>query len=259
MNILISNDDGIESDGIKALANILSKKHNVYIVAPDSQKSAMSQSLTIRDKIAVKTIKKEEINAKKIITTSGTPADCVKLAITTLLKKDELPDVVISGINHGPNLGHDVCYSGTVAAALEAARLGYKAIAVSIVAKEWNYNDFVYPAEFVSYLLENYPDTKVGTVLNINIPKVDKSEIKGLSYTHLAGRVFTSEYAKVSENDKVEEYVLAGVPAYDSQSDLTDIQAVRQCKISITPLNFNMTDNDTLNNLTKTSLVSCFL
>jgi len=255
MNILISNDDGFNSEGIKALANILSEKHSVYIVAPDSQKSAMSQSLTIRDKIIVKAVKLKNVNAKKIITTSGSPADCVKLAITTLLKKDELPDIVISGINHGPNLGHDVCYSGTVAAALEAARLGYRALAVSIVAKDWCYNDFIYPAEFVADLIENYPDIKINTVLNINIPKINKSKIKDIAYTHLAGRVFTSEYKKVAETDEKKAYVLAGVPAYDSQSDLTDIQAVRESKISITPLNFNMTDNDVLKKLSGTSLM----
>lgn len=252
MRILISNDDGINAQGLDILVQTLSKEHEVYVVAPDSQRSANAQALTIRDKILVNKIENSTCGAIKVFSISGTPTDCVKLAITTLLEKNELPDIVISGINHGPNLGYDVCYSGTVAAALEAARLGFKAIAVSIVAKEWTREDFIYPAKFVSKFIKNYPDIESKTVFNINIPKLDEYAIKNVVYTHLADRVFTSEYKKISDNGMREEYLLVGVPAMDTQTGMTDIQAVRLGKISITPLNYDMTDKDALYQLSAT-------
>ena len=250
MNILITNDDGLNAEGIRVLAEEISKEHKVYVVAPDTERSATSQSLTLRNPIKVKEIKDTNTGAIKTWITSGTPADCVKLAVTTILKKDELPDVVISGINHGPNLGHDVRYSGTVSAALEASMLGYNAYAISIAALDAEYKDFIYPAKFMKNMLNDFRDFHPKTILNINIPKQKEEAIKGIEVTKLAGRVFTSEYKKINDSRGREYYWLAGVPAYDIQEDNTDIQAIRENKISITPICYDMTNYNTIQKTT---------
>ena len=124
MKILISNDDGILANGIRALIEALAPNHDVYVVAPDRERSAAGHSLTLHTPIRVEEVE-PKYGAKRCWMTSGTPGDCVKMAITAILGEDEKPDLVLSGLNHGPNLGIDVIYSGTVNCALEGAMLGY--------------------------------------------------------------------------------------------------------------------------------------
>lgn len=135
MKILISNDDGIAANGIRVLTERLAKYHDVYVVAPDRERSAAGHSLTLHTPLRVEEL--DPINgARRTWVTTGTPGDCVKIAINAILEPDELPDIVISGINHGPNLGSDILYSGTVSCAMEGAMLGYPSIAVSLASMQ---------------------------------------------------------------------------------------------------------------------------
>ncbi len=240
MKILISNDDGINCGGIQLLAQTLAKRHEVYVVAPDRQRSASSLSLTLNTPIKVE--KLEESNNIKFWTTTGTPVDCVKIALSTILK-DNKPDIVISGINNGPNLGYDIQYSGTVGAAIEAYMLGFKAVAISLVTLDAKYEDFKFAAKFMDLSIDKLLNSDV-RLLNINVPNVNESEIQGIEITKLGRRIFTSEYNKTIGENGEEMYTLAGVPAHDPQTEITDIAAIREKKISITPLNFDMTNYD---------------
>ena len=133
MRILISNDDGIAATGIKALISRLSQEHDVYVVAPDRERSAAGHSLTLHTPLRVEELE-PQYGAKRVWVTSGTPGDCIKLGICAVLEQGELPNIVISGINHGPNLGTDILYSGTVSCAMEGAMLDYPSIAVSLAS-----------------------------------------------------------------------------------------------------------------------------
>ena len=155
MNILISNDDGIAANGIRVLTEELSKKHNVYVIAPDRERSAAGHSLTLHTPLRVEEIDETQTGAKKTWVTTGTPGDCVKIGVSAILSKEEQPDFVISGINHGPNLGADILYSGTVSCAMEGAMLGIPSIAVSLASMHSDYEDFRFAAQFTSSLLEN--------------------------------------------------------------------------------------------------------
>ena len=249
MNILISNDDGIEAIGIKVLSQELSKKHNVYVIAPDKEQSAKSHALTIHSPLRVKEIHKNDFGATKVWTVTGTPADCVKLGISTLLNADEKPNIVISGINHGPNLGHDVRYSGTVGGAIEGSMLGYPAISVSLASMEIEPEDFIYPAKFIKSFIDNFSQFEEGITLNINFPKAREEDIKEVAITPLAKRIFTSEYQKSIDPQGREYYWLAGVPAHDFQDEPTDLDAIRKNKISITPIYYDMTSHEAIRKL----------
>ena len=133
MKILISNDDGVMAEGIKALTTELSKEHDVYVIAPDRERSAAGHSLTLHTPIRVEELE-SKFGAKRIWITSGTPGDCVKIGINAILSEEEKPDIIISGINHGPNLGSDILYSGTVSCAMEGAMMNYPSIAVSLAS-----------------------------------------------------------------------------------------------------------------------------
>ena len=153
MKILISNDDGILANGIRALIEALAPCHDVYVVAPDRERSAAGHSLTLHTPIRVEEVE-PKYGAKRCWMTSGTPGDCVKMAITAILAEDEKPDLVISGLNHGPNLGIDIIYSGTVNCALEGAMLGYPSIATSLTTMRNDYEDFKVAAEFVAEMVQ---------------------------------------------------------------------------------------------------------
>ena len=131
MKILISNDDGIAANGIRALTSALSEEHDVYVVAPDRERSAAGHSLTLHTPLRVEEL--ESISgAKKTWVTTGTPGDCVKIGVNAILSPEERPDIVISGINHGPNLGADILYSGTVSCAMEGAMCGIPSFVIAI-------------------------------------------------------------------------------------------------------------------------------
>lgn len=250
MKILLSNDDGILATGINVLIEHLSKEHEVYVVAPDRERSASGHSLTLHTPLRVEEVPAVH-GAKRCWMSSGTPGDCVKLALRAVLAKEELPDLVISGINHGPNLGGDILYSGTVSCAVEGAMLGYQSVAVSLASLSSDCKDFQVAGEFMLDLIKKLENYKIPekTILNINIPALDKEDIIDVAVTELGGRVYTDKYERrVDPRGKV-YYWLAGELITEHEDSNTDILAIKNNKISITPLTYDMTRKDYMTTL----------
>ncbi|OGI03463.1 MAG: 5'/3'-nucleotidase SurE [Candidatus Melainabacteria bacterium GWF2_37_15] len=242
MRILLCNDDGIQSLGIRTLAQRLANEHEVYVVAPDRERSAAGHSLTLHHPLR---LEETEIGFDKNIkawATNGTPGDCVKLALNTSIL-DKKPDLLISGINNGPNLGADILYSGTVSAAMEGAVLGYPSIAVSLCDIGYDSTDLAYSANFIAKFVPkiaeiNFPKK---TILNINIPTVNSKGITGIQITKLGTRMYTDKYEKrIDPRGKV-YYWLAGELTDTEEDETSDVTAIRNNKISITPITFEMT------------------
>ncbi|MGX4599429.1 5'/3'-nucleotidase SurE [Faecalimicrobium sp. JNUCC 81] len=251
MNILITNDDGIRADGIIELAKELSTIGNVYVVAPESQKSATGHAITIHNPIMVN----DEFIDKNIkaYSISGTPADCVKVGIEALFKDINI-DLVLSGINNGPNLGTDVVYSGTVSAAIEGLIQNKPSIAVSY--DDFNIEKEVYrkSAKYVVTLINSIKDKLElldDCVLNMNIPK---TEVKGFKVTKLGER----KYDNVIEDrfsPRGKRYVWIGGDVRDEEQDEdSDIYSVKNGYISITPVNIEMTNLGKMNVLKEIKL-----
>ena len=252
MKILISNDDGILANGIRALIEALAPCHDVYVVAPDRERSAAGHSLTLHTPLRV-----EEVDPKygaiRCWMTTGTPGDCVKLAINAILSEAEKPDLVISGINHGPNLGADILYSGTVSCAMEGAMMGYPSIATSLASMRTDYVDFNVTAQFIAELVAKLDKYKIPpkTILNVNVPGLDKDDIAGIAITELGSRMFTDEYEKrVDPRGKV-YYWMAGELVTEPDDANTDISAVRNNMISVTPITYEMTRLNIMQELEK--------
>ena len=252
MKILISNDDGIASNGIRCLSEVLSENHEVYVIAPDRERSAAGHSLTLHTPIRVEEVEAYS-NVKRAWVTTGTPGDCVKIGINAILSKDEQPDIVISGINHGPNLGADILYSGTVSCAMEGVMLGIPSIAVSLASMKYEYENFLFSAKFINALLPKLSQFTFPkrSLLNVNIPALDEEDIAGVAITELGRRMFTDNYEKrIDPRGKV-YYWMAGELITEPVDAKTDIAAVRNNKISITPVTYEMTNAKTMENLKK--------
>ncbi|MEA2103454.1 MAG: 5'/3'-nucleotidase SurE [Candidatus Cloacimonadota bacterium] len=232
-HILLTNDDGFFSEGIQKLFEVLSPKHNVTIVAPDRERSAASHSLTLHNPLRLKKIRENEFAV------DGTPTDCVNLATNVVIKNKI--DLVISGINKGQNMGEDILYSGTVAAAIEAMNLGIPALAVSLAFSK-NF-DFTESAEIVEHLLENNILSILSekTVLNINIPPLSLEEIKGIRVTKLGHRKYT-DFIKERIDPRGNPYYWIGgeAPQWSRAGD-TDFDAIHKGFVSITPITIDMT------------------
>lgn len=253
MKILVSNDDGILSNGIRALIEALSLDNDVYVVAPDRERSAAGHSLTLHTPLRVEEVD-SKYGAKKCWMTTGTPGDCVKLAINAILSKDEKPDIVISGINHGPNLGADILYSGTVSCAMEGAMLGFPSIATSLASLRNEYEDFKFASEFIAQLIKKLDTYKIPpkTILNVNVPGLEKEDIGGIAITGLGNRIFTDDYEKrIDPRGKV-YYWMAGELITEPENASTDIAAIRNNKISITPVTYEMTRTNIMQDLETT-------
>lgn len=252
MRILISNDDGIHATGIRTLAQRLAADHDVYVVAPDRERSAAGHSLTLHHPLRVDEMDLGYDNNIKAWATNGTPGDCVKLALSALLV-DEPPDLLISGINNGPNLGADILYSGTVSAAMEGAVLGCPAIAVSLCDPEYDSADFSYAANFIAKFVPRIAEISFPkkTILNINVPTVNSSGIAGIQVTKLGTRMYTDKYEKrVDPRGKV-YYWLAGELIDSEEDEASDVTAIKNNKISITPITFEMTHKSIMPELEK--------
>lgn len=239
MRILLTNDDGIEAAGIRALWQELSKIAEIIVVAPDVERSATSQAITVHSPIRVDNylFDNPRISGWRI---GGTPADCVKIAIGTLMT--ERPDIVVSGINHGPNLGTDVLYSGTVSAAIEGALHGIPAVAVSLDA--WKNYDFQPAAEFTSRLVQNITKQALppNTLLNVNIPAVPTAQMQGVAITKLGVREYDNIF-EGRQDPRGRMYYWLGGNIIDNENDVdSDIAAVKMSKISVTPIHFDLTD-----------------
>ncbi len=253
MKILISNDDGIAANGIRVLTKALSKDHDVYVIAPDRERSAAGHSLTLHTPLRVEEL--ESISgAKRTWVTTGTPGDCVKIGINAILSEEEKPDLVISGINHGPNLGADILYSGTVSCAMEGAMMGIPSIAVSLASMQMDYDDFKYTGKFIRTMLRRLNDFKFPdkTILNVNVPALEVEDIAGVAITELGRKLFSDNYEKRVDPRGKTYYWMAGELISEPEDANTDIAAVRNNKISITPVTYEMTRVgiiDDLNNI----------
>ena len=241
--ILITNDDGYFSDGIKAITKELSRKHSVFVVAPDREQSASSHSLTLNNPLRLHKI------GKNHYTTDGTPTDCVMLAIHLLFKHNK-PDMIISGINHGANMGDDVTYSGTIAAAIEGSILGVPSIAVSMANYEPG-TPMERAAKFVSKVVTKFDDLKItpATFLNINLPLDNGKPYKDYEFTKLGIRHYKDIVISKKDPRGKPYYWIGGRPKWKMTKG-TDFEAVFRGVISITPLKLNFTDIDVLHEIT---------
>ena len=233
MHILISNDDGYLSPGIKSLRDGVATVGTPIVVAPDRNRSGASNSLTLRRPITV------HQHASDCYSVEGTPADCVHLALSGLLEKH--PDMVVSGINDGPNMGDDVLYSGTIAAAVEGRSLGQPSIAVSMASH--NARHFDTAAKVVTRLIERMAEVPLSadTILNVNVPDLPFSELQGMRATRLGTR-HRSDNATRDPTPRGDTMFWIG-PAgeIDDSSEGTDFNAVDEGFASITPLQIDMT------------------
>lgn len=241
MRILISNDDGIWARGIRVLAERLARepKHEVYVVAPDRERSATGHALTLHKPIRVEDVEMEG-NVKGAWWTTGTPSDCVKFAVGHLVP--DPVDLLISGINSGPNLGGEILYSGTVSAAMEGAFLDIPSIAVSIGSEGHRHYDVA--AEFTVELINALSRGGFGRrlFLNVNVPNLPAQQIKGVQVTKLGVRAYNDRFEKrVDPRGKV-YYWLAGEAIEEGEEEGTDAWCMHHKIISVTPIQFNMTD-----------------
>ena len=239
MKILLCNDDGIEARGLNILANALSQRADVFIVAPDSERSAVGHAITINDPLKVKEQYHDSILFGYAV--SGTPADCVKLALCSLMKHK--PDLIVSGINQGANLGTDIIYSGTVSAATEGTLLGIPSIAVSVNSYDRNaYFDTA--ALIVSELIDVLPSFHLpsGTLLNVNVPNLSRSDIKGFKITSQGKSKYVENYVQRIDPRGNAYYWINGSLAEIDEEPHADYLAIKNQFVSITPIHFDVTD-----------------
>lgn len=247
MAILVSNDDGITSDGLQALVQALEPLDELWVVAPDRNQSAVSHALTLHRPLRI-----EQLAARRF-TVDGTPTDCINLAINAILP--ERPALVVSGINHGANLGDDVTYSGTVSAAMEATLLGIPSLAVSQVG-----NDrfaFGVAARFARQLAKAVlrDGLPADTLLNVNVPDGVPEEIKGYALTRQGKRRYSDAIVEnVDPRGKKYYWIGGGIPDWVA-GEGTDFAAIDRGLISITPLHLDLTNYASLQRLEGLRLV----
>ncbi|MEO8009996.1 MAG: 5'/3'-nucleotidase SurE [Betaproteobacteria bacterium] len=238
MLILLSNDDGYFAPGLAVLAEALSKIAEIIVVAPERDRSGASNSLTLDRPLLVRR------SHSGFHYVNGTPTDCVHLAVTGLL--DKLPDMVISGINHGANMGDDTIYSGTVAAATEGFLLGIPSVAVSLASK--SAGNYATAARVACELFGRFRDRPLAwpLLLNVNVPDVPYDQLQGIEVTRL-GRRHKAEAVVKTTNPRGETVYWVGAAggAQDAGAG-TDFNAVTHCKVSITPLQIDLTQYNSL-------------
>ena len=245
--ILVTNDDGINAPGIRTLISVVKNIGDVIVVAPDSPQSGMGHAITINS-----TLHSSRITPKnsEIIeySCSGTPADCVKLAINELMPRK--PDLCVSGINHGSNSSINVIYSGTMSAAIEAGIEGVPAIGFSLLDYSWN-ADFSHSKDFITKITLNALNNGIpkGVVLNVNIPAVKKSDIKGVKICRQAKAYWVEEFDKRKNPLGQEYYWLTGKFVNKDQGEDTDEWALKNNYISIVPVEFDLTAHHAIQGL----------
>ena len=245
--ILVTNDDGINAPGIRTLISVVKDIGDVIVVAPDSPQSGMGHAITINS-----TLHSSRITPKnsEIIeySCSGTPADCVKLAINELMPRK--PDLCVSGINHGSNSSINVIYSGTMSAAIEAGIEGVPAIGFSLLDYSWN-ADFSQSKDFIRKITLNALNNGIpkGVILNVNIPAVKKSDIKGVKICRQAKAYWVEEFDKRKNPLGQEYYWLTGKFVNKDQGEDTDEWALKNNYISIVPVEFDLTAHHAIQDL----------
>jgi len=245
VNILVTNDDGINAKGIKALVGALSGLGKIYVVAPDSQKSACGHGITIHGPVMVEEVAYE--GAEKAWAVSGTPADCVKLGVSMLIPGTI--DVLFSGINQGGNMGTDILYSGTVSGAIEGILLGIPSVAVSF---DTNTGVDFGPSKIISRTVCKRMMTKElerETLLNVNVPYIPEDQIKGVQITKLGIREYTESFQERKDPRGGLYYWYSGSPTNVFSEEDTDVMAIEKGYISITPIHFDLTNYRIINDI----------
>lgn len=239
MRILLSNDDGYFAPGLAALAGALARLGEIVVVAPEQNRSGASNSLTLDRPLFLK----QAANGFHFV--NGTPTDCVHLAVTGML--DELPDIIVSGINNGANMGDDTIYSGTVAAATEGYLLGIPSIAISLTSFEGN--NFDSAGRVARELVERFIRQPINepVLLNVNVPDMPYAELRGMEVTRLGRRHKAEAVVKmISPRNETVYWVGAAGAAADS-GEGTDFNAIERGVVSITPLQIDLTHTAQLN------------
>lgn len=247
MKILVSNDDGINAPGIHSLVFALEKVADVFVVAPDKEQSATGHAITIHDPLKVT---KKYIDDKFFgFAVNGTPADCVKLALCSLMV-DNQPDLIVSGVNQGANLGTDIIYSGTVSAATEGTLLGIPAIAISVDSFSRDAK-FSVAADAVLDIIEKLNEFNLpeGTLLNVNVPNTERNKIKGWKLTYQGKTKYVEKYVERIDPRGNSYYWIDGELVEREDEIDADFRAVKEGYISITPIHFDVTNYEYLNSV----------
>ncbi len=246
MHIFITNDDSIFSPGIKSLVNLLKDRGTLTVVAPEKAMSGVGHAITMREPIAFKKV--ELFEGIEAYSVSGTPADCVKLGVGTLIKRK--PDLLVSGINHGSNASINMIYSGTVAAAVEGALYGIPSIAFSLLNhhEEADLSLAENVVEEVMNLLPSIPFPPF-SLLNVNIPNIPPEQYRGLKFCRQAMGYWREEFEEVMGNNGEKQYWLKGEFYCDDDSEETDIWALNNHFASAVPIHLDMTAYHILNKL----------
>ncbi|MCK4688669.1 MAG: 5'/3'-nucleotidase SurE [Candidatus Marinimicrobia bacterium] len=243
--ILVTNDDGIYAPGINALVTQLKEIGDIAVVAPDSERSAVGHAITLSDPIRVSNFDKNGL--WKGYAVSGTPADCVKIAVGALLERRL--DLVVSGINLGSNAGINVIYSGTVSAATEGTILGIPSIAISLTT--YTEPNFDYAAKFATKLAKVVLKRKLPekTLLNVNIPNVPEEEIRGVQITRQGMANFAEHFDKRIDPRKRVYYWMDGEKEEIEMADDIDDEVIKRNMISITPIKYDLTNYESIDSL----------
>jgi len=236
MHILCTNDDGFMATGLRVLATASRRHGKVTIVAPDREQSATSHALTMHHPL------RSRRASDGTLVVDGTPTDCVILAVGALL--DVRPDFCLSGINHGPNMGEDVLYSGTVAAAMEATVLGVPAIALSYAGPEFESIEGWAEklGDLLGLLLQRRAEFPASTLLNVNLPPIEPDDVRGVRITSLGKRYFSDSLTRSKDPTGREFFWIGGGAAHWEGGEDTDFHAVAEGYISVTPLHLDLTN-----------------
>lgn len=244
--ILVTNDDGITAPGLRALVSFMKEIGDVVVVAPDSPQSGMGHAITIDSTLYIKKMK-VDLNESGIeeYSCSGTPADCVKLALQELLERK--PDICVSGINHGSNSSINVIYSGTMSAAIEAGIEGIPAIGFSLCDYSWD-ADFSQAGEFIKTIVLEALSNKIpkGVVLNVNIPKLNTKDLKGIKIGRQARANWKEKFDKRTNPMGKDYYWLTGEFELLDKGEDTDEWALANGYISVVPTQFDLTAHHTI-------------
>ena len=236
--ILVTNDDGVHSQGLAALQKAVEDLGDVYVVAPDRERSAAGHSLTLH-----RPLRAEALN-ERTFSINGTPTDCVTLGINKLLP--ERPAMIVSGINRGANMGDDVTYSGTVSAAMEGTIYGIPSMAFSIAASgHYHYSTAAaYCRRIAAYVLEH--SLPYDTLLNVNVPNLPQERIKGIKITRQGKRIYDNSIQETHDPWGAKHYWIGGGSAHWERGGDTDIEAVQEDMVSITPIHLDLTNYEAL-------------
>lgn len=245
--ILITNDDGITAPGLRTLIELMSSLGEVVVVAPDKPQSAMGHAITINNTLYLNKISKEPASIQEYAC-SGTPVDCVKIAVNEVLCRK--PDLCVSGINHGANSSINVIYSGTMSAAVEAGIEGIPAIGFSLADFDWN-ADFSQIRSFVKKIAMEVLQNKLpeGVILNVNFPKLKEKEIKGIKICRQANALWSQKFDKRQTPQGKDYYWLTGDFVNQDKGEDTDEWALQNGYVSIVPVQFDLTAHHAIQNL----------